>query len=151
MGGAALTIRPAGPGDAAAVRDCADRAYARYVPLIGRRPAPMEADFAAQIVAGEVHVAEDGAVLGYIVFRPEGRHMLLESVAVRPEAAGRGIGKALIGFCEAVARRGGLASVRLYTNAKMAENLSIYPRLGYAETGRRVEDGFARMYFEKAL
>jgi GNAT superfamily N-acetyltransferase len=64
---------------------------------------------------------------------------------------GQGIGKALIQFCEAQARRLGLVSVRLYTNAKMTDNLSIYPRLGYIEVERRSEDGFDRVYFEKHL
>lgn len=59
--------------------------------------------------------------------------------------------KKLIGFCETVARLRGLTAVRLYTNEKMIENLSIYPKLGYIETGRRVENGFNRVYFEKPL
>lgn len=44
-----------------------------------------------------------------------------------------------------------MEAVHLYTNEKMVENLAIYPRLGYAETGRRHEDGFNRVYFEKRL
>lgn len=77
--------------------------------------------------------------------------MFLENVAVTPAAAGHGIGKPLIRFCEDTARGQGLGRVRLYTNEKMAETLMIYPRLGYAEVGRRTEDGFNRVYFEKAL
>lgn len=148
-----LLIRPAVAGDEAAVRACAEEAYGPYVAAIGRAPAPMVADFARQIVRGLVHVAEDtgGALLGFIVFFPRGDHMFLENVAVRPAAAGQGVGKALIAICEAAARRRGLASVRLYTNEKMTENLSIYPHLGYAETERRIEDGFRRVYFEKRL
>ena len=146
-------IRPARTTDEPAIRDCAERAYARYVAAIGRKPAPMVADFGSQIAAGEVHVAtsDDDAVLGFIVFRSEDDGMFLENVAVRPEASGAGVGKALIAFCEVAARQRGLKTVRLYTNAKMVENLSIYPRLGYVETGRRTEDGFDRVYFEKRL
>jgi hypothetical protein len=33
----------------------------------------------------------------------------------------------------------------------MAENLSIYPRLGYVEVARRVEDGFNRVFFAKRV
>lgn len=145
-------IRQANPGDEANIRDCAEQAYRRYVPVIGRKPAPMVADFAAQIDAGHVHVAADGDVFqGFIVFFPKGDHMLLENVAVLPSAAGRGIGRSLIGFCEEEARRGGFPVVRLYTNEKMVENLSLYPRLGYAEVARRAEDGFNRVYFEKTI
>lgn len=145
-------IRPANPGDEAQIRDCAEQAYARYVAIIGRKPAPMLADFKAQIEVGQVYVSADGdAFEGFIVFFPKGDHMLLENVAVLPSATGRGVGKRLIGFCEAEARRGGFAAVRLYTNEKMTENLSIYPRLGYVEIARRHEDGFDRVFFEKRL
>lgn len=146
-------IRAATPQDEAAIRQCARLAYEGYTPLMGREPAPMTADFAAQIAAGLTHVylGEDNRVQGYIVFYPQGDHMLLESVAVLPQAAGRGMGKALIAFCENEARRVGLDAVRLYTNEKMTANLSIYLRLGYTETGRRIEDGFKRVFFEKLL
>ncbi|WP_290688299.1 MULTISPECIES: GNAT family N-acetyltransferase [unclassified Haematobacter] len=143
-----LVIRRAEIDDEPWIRVCAERAYARYVPSIGRKPAPMTADFGSQIAAGQVHVAlGERGPLGFIVFYPQWDHMLLENVAVSPEAAGQGVGRALIAFCEAQAA--GMAGVRLYTNAKMAENLAIYPRLGYVETGRRQEDGFDRVYFEK--
>ena len=41
--------------------------------------------------------------------------------------------------------------MRLYTNARMTENLSLYPHLGYVEVERREEDGFDRVFFEKGL
>jgi ribosomal protein S18 acetylase RimI-like enzyme len=146
-------IRPAVPDDEQAVRACAEAAYAQYVEAIGRRPAPMVADFAAQIREGVVQVAIDAAerVLGYAVFYPKGGAMHLENVAVLPSESGRGIGRALVAECEAAARRAGLPAVELYTNAKMTANLSIYPHLGYAETGRRHEDGFDRVFFRKEL
>ena len=146
-------IRPADEGDAPAIRQCARDAYARYVAAIGQKPAPMVADFDAAIAAGTVHVAISAtqSLLGFVVFYPEDDHMLLENVAVRPDAAGQGIGKRLILFCEAEARRLSATSVRLYTNEKMVENLSIYPHLGYREVARRREDGFDRVFFEKTL
>lgn len=146
-------IRRALAADEPAMRACAESAYARYVAAIGRKPAPMVADFATQIRAGHVHVAVDdaGRLTGFVVFYPKDGGMFLENVAVRPDAAGRGIGGALIRFCEDEARRAGLATVRLYTNAKMTENLSLYRRLGYVEIGRKMEDGFDRVFFEKGV
>lgn len=44
-----------------------------------------------------------------------------------------------------------MQAVQLYTNEMMADNLLIYPRLGYANVGQRTEDGFKRVYFEKLL
>ena len=111
------------------------------------------ADFRQQISEGVVHVAVDeaGEIIGFIVFFPRGDHMFLENVAVKGSAAGRGIGRRLIMLCEGEASRLGLGSVQLYTNEKMTENLSIYPKLGYVEVGRCTEDGFNRVYFEKVL
>ncbi|RII78360.1 GNAT family N-acetyltransferase [Pseudomonas monteilii] len=146
-------IRLALATDEPEVRQCAEQAYARYVPLIGRKPAPMTADFARQIADGVVYVATDDRAVfqGFIVFYAEHGHMLLENVAVLPSAAGQGVGKALIRFCEDAARQQGVGAVHLYTNEKMTENLSIYPKLGYVNVGQRTEDGFKRVYFEKTL
>ncbi|WP_455886166.1 GNAT family N-acetyltransferase [Pseudomonas rustica] len=95
-------IRLAIATDEPEIRQCAQQAYARYVPLIGRKPAPMTADFARQIAQAVVYVATDdqSTFQGFIVFYAEQGHMLLENVAVLPSAAGRGVGKALISFCE---------------------------------------------------
>ncbi|UWQ22676.1 N-acetyltransferase [Jannaschia sp. W003] len=149
---AEVAIRPAVPADAAAVRACVRAAYAPYVAAIGREPAPMGDDWPALVAAGEVRVAPAlGPLLGCIAFRADGPAMLLETVAVHPGAQGRGLGGALIRHCEAEARRLGLASVRLYTNEAMTANLTLYPALGYRETGRREEHGFRRVFFEKRL
>lgn len=65
-------IRPALPTDQPAIQACAELAYTRYIPLIGRKPAPMLADYASQIAAGWVHVAldEQASLQGFIVFYP---------------------------------------------------------------------------------
>ncbi|MDQ8730684.1 GNAT family N-acetyltransferase [Bradyrhizobium sp. LHD-71] len=146
-------IRKAVKDDEAAIRACAENAYVRYVAAIGRKPAPMVADFASQIAAGHAYVAMDGDddLQGFIVFFPQEDHMFLENVAVQPAATGRGIGKSLVQFCEDEARRLGLGAVHLYTNEKMTDNLAIYPHLGYTVVDRRTEDGFNRVFFEKHL
>lgn len=146
-------IRRAIPGDLDAVRATAEAAYAPYIPLIGKRPAPLLSDYGAQIAEGIVfvHVMDTGEMAGFVVTYPRGDHMMLENLAVDPAAQGGGIGKALVGFCEAEARRHGLAAVELYTNAKMSWNLTFYARLGYRETRRGIEGGFDRVQFRKDL
>ncbi len=146
-------IRRAIAADESAIRACAERAYAHYIPRIGRKPAPMLADYAAQIRASDVYVASDdcGELTGFIVFYRDGEAMILENIAVLPERAGQGIGRTLIAFCEEAARQAGLSAVVLYTNAAMTENIALYPRLGFIETDRRSEDGFNRVYFRKHL
>lgn len=145
-----MRIRPAVSGDVDALDRLTREAYSVYVPVIGREPAPMAADHAALIAAGEVQVAEvDGRIAGVLVTRRQGSALLLESVAVDPACQGQGIGRALIARAEEQAAALGLAAVELYTNAAMTANLSLYPHLGYVETGRRTEDGFDRVFFRK--
>lgn len=86
-------IRAATSQDEPAIRACAEAAYARYIPRIGRKPAPLLADYTAHITAGQVFLAEQGGLLGFVVFYPDGEYMLLENVAVAPEAAGQGIAR----------------------------------------------------------
>jgi ribosomal protein S18 acetylase RimI-like enzyme len=112
----------------------------------------MTADYAALVEAGEVRVAtDDDLVVGVLVVRPVAGALHLENVAVAPEAQGRGIGRLLVQRAEEEARELGLPAVELYTNARMTENLELYPRLGYVETGRRSEDGFDRVFFTKPV
>jgi ribosomal protein S18 acetylase RimI-like enzyme len=145
-------IVPAAPADAPAVRACVRAAYAHYVERIGREPAPMTADYAALIEAGEVWVARacDG-IAGVLVLRPQPPALLVENVAVAPHRQGQGLGRRLMAFADEHARAAGLAEVVLYTNERMTENLRFYPALGFTETGRGVQDGFARVFYRKLL
>ena len=90
-------------------------------------------------------------MLGVLVIREAGDALELENVAVDPAAQGLGHGRALVSFAETRARERGLTAVELYTNEAMVENLALYAKLGFVETERRVEDGFRRVYFSKAL
>jgi ribosomal protein S18 acetylase RimI-like enzyme len=145
-------IQPALPDDVAAVTSCVRAAYAGYVERIGREPAPMTADNAALIARGEVWAMHDAGVLvGVLVMRPEPPALFVENLAVLPERQGRGLGRALMVFAEDHARAAGLDNVALYTNQEMTENLRFYAARGYVETGRRSEDGFARVFLRKAL
>ncbi|RVU39833.1 GNAT family N-acetyltransferase [Hwanghaeella grinnelliae] len=145
-------MRKAAAGDLDGIRACAAASYAMYIPRIGRKPAPMVADFDTHLARGELFVAESGgAVAGYVVQYRRGDHLHVENVAVDPVYQGRGIGRSLLDFAEQAALAQGLSAIELYTNAKMTENLALYPRLGYEETARGTEDGFDRVFFRKAL
>jgi N-acetylglutamate synthase-like GNAT family acetyltransferase len=149
---AAEILRDATPADREAIERLVEAAYGMYVERIGRRPAPMDADYAGLIGAGRVTVAErDGDVMGAIVLLPMADHLLVENVAVDPAAQRAGIGRRLMAHAEDEARALGLSELRLYTNEHMVENMAWYPRLGYRETERRSESGFARVFFAKRL
>ena len=148
---ARVSIREADASDVTAIERVVERAYEGYVPRIGRRPSPMEQDYAERVANALVFVWDEDGVTGVLVLVPASDHLLVENVAVDPLAQGRGIGRHLMARAESEAIRLGLDELRLYTNAAMSENLAFYPRLGYRETGRRSEAGYARVYFSKRL
>jgi N-acetylglutamate synthase-like GNAT family acetyltransferase len=145
-------MRRAGDDDLDAINRVVVSAFTMYVDRIGRAPAPMTADYAEPIRASRVWVLEAGAeVLGVLVTEPAADHLWIEAIAVAPTAQGGGHGHALLARAEQDARELGLPELRLCTNEAMTENLEFYPRRGFHETGRGIQDGFRRVFFAKAL
>lgn len=65
-------LRLAGPDDLLTVEEIVRAAYSHCIARIGRAPGPMLDDYAGQIGAGRVHVAEhNGAVKGFLVLIPQ--------------------------------------------------------------------------------
>jgi ribosomal protein S18 acetylase RimI-like enzyme len=147
---AAEEIRPAVAGDLPAVRAVTEAAYQHYIARIGVVPRPMEADHAADVAAGRVFVTGQ-PVNGLVVVEAYEDHLLLDSIAVHPGAQGQGVGRRLLAFVDARAHALGLPEVRLYTNALMWENQTIYPRYGYEVVERRVDGPYDRLHYRKRL
>jgi ribosomal protein S18 acetylase RimI-like enzyme len=104
------------------------------------------------VAQDDVFVVTAGAeILGVIVMATERTELLVVNVAVAPQFKGQGIGKMLMLFCETQARQAGSDVIRLYTHELMVENVEIYKKLGYQETHRATENGFARVFMSKPL
>lgn len=145
-------IRQARSEDQDGIVACVNAAYAKYVPRMGKRPAPMLADYAELIARGVVHViGAPSTIRGVVVCFPATDHYFLENVAVAPAHQGAGLGHTLMEFVEAQARAGGYPEIRLYTHERMIENIGYYDKLGYTEVERRFEDGYHRVFFRKPL
>ena len=146
-------IRQAVVADLSAIRECAELSYACYIERMGRKPAPMIADFASAITCNQIDVitSHNAELLGFMVSYPKHNHFFLENIAIHPKHQKLGLGRCLLNHCESKARLHGYTSIELYTNEKMTENLAWYPRRGYVETERKVENGFHRVYFRKTL
>jgi ribosomal protein S18 acetylase RimI-like enzyme len=147
-------LRIAVPGDVDAVRAVVTAAYEPWIPVIGMRPLPLEANYDQLIgVGGVTLLIEPGAgrVAALIVLVPEPEALLIENVAVDPVFQRRGFGRILLAHAEDVARSAGLGTVRLYTNRLMATNIALYERLGYAITIRETHEGRPVVHLAKAL
>jgi GNAT superfamily N-acetyltransferase len=148
----AISLRPATEEDAGAVKACVVAAFENYIERIGKPPAPMLLDFAAEIRAARVWVAQQGSqIVGVIVQYETERGFYVDTVAAMPNLQGQGVGRALLTFAEDEARRLGYQSVYLCTNSKMTENQVFYPRIGYVEYERKHEAGYDRVFYEKVL
>jgi GNAT superfamily N-acetyltransferase len=125
-------FRQAGPADAAAVRALTRAAYAKWVPLIGREPMPMGADYDLAVVRHHIDLLFVGATLAALIETiDEPDCLLVENVAVSPDFQRRGYGRLLMARAERRAASLGRPRMRLYTNKAFAENVALYARLGY--------------------
>ena len=127
-----ITMRQAVAADAAAVRALTREAYAKWVAVTGREPLPMRVDYVEALTKHRFDLLnEDGALVALIETERNDDHLLIVSVAVAPSYQKRGLGRRLLAHAEALARQEQLDTVRLYTNARMVENIALYKSLGY--------------------
>ncbi|MBN8952718.1 MULTISPECIES: GNAT family N-acetyltransferase [unclassified Rhizobium] len=141
---AAISLRAATDADVDAIRALTREAYGKWVPLIGREPLPMMADYAAAVRKHRIDLLEaDGELVALIEMVPNVDHLLIENIAVSPRHQGQGIGKKLLAHAEEVAVTLGVNDIRLYTNKRFAENVQLYLRNGYTiDREEPLKDGF---------
>jgi GNAT superfamily N-acetyltransferase len=133
----ALQLRRATAADATNVHALTRTAYAKWVPIIGREPIPMTADYDRAVVDHIIDLwEENGELLALIEIVRGSGHLSIENIAVRPDQQGKGLGSKLLDHAERLALSLGLDELRLYTNAAFASNLSFYSRRGYQEYQR---------------
>jgi|SRR5215212_3348186 ribosomal protein S18 acetylase RimI-like enzyme len=101
-----------------------------------------EFEYSALVDAAYSHYA----IVGVIVLTVTDEGFLIDNVAVEPSHRGKGLGKALLEFAEAEARRTGFDYIYLYTHQKMTENLVLYSSIGYCEYDRRSQGECSLVY-----
>ena len=145
-------LRRAAPHDASGLARCVNAAYRHYIPRMEKPPGPMLADYAEEIARHQVWVVEEhGQIIGGLVLIPHAGYMLLENIAVHPEHQRRGVGRALLELADTEALTQGYGELRLYTHETMTENIALYTRIGWIETHRGQQDGYARVFMQKRL
>ncbi len=147
-----LPMRTALVGDASVLRDVVRAAYAKWVPVLGREPLPMQADYDAAVQVHRFDVIEaDGRIVALIETEVREGHYWIENVAVLPEMQGHGLGRRLLAHAETLARAAGLSEIRLLTNGKMVANRQLYVALGYIEDREEPYKGGSGVHLSKRL
>ena len=149
----AFALRRATSADAPAIRNLSRMAYAKWVPLIGREPLPMTADYDRAVTEHIIDLVEEGGeLLALIETVASPDHLLIENIAVRPDQQGRGFGDLLLRHAESLALSMKFAETQLYTNALFASNLAFYAKRGYGEYRREtMASGSTAIFMRKKL
>ena len=147
-----IRFRPAALADAAAIRDIVRAAYANWVPVIGREPLPMRADYDKAVAEHPFELAvADGRIVGMIETMLADDHLWIENVCVAPQAQGRGIGRLLLERAEQRALDAGRAELRLLTNGAFEANVLLYKKHGYTVDREEPFMGGMTVYMSKRL
>lgn len=152
MTNSSIRFRPAERADAATIRDIVRAAYAKWVPVIGREPLPMSADYDKAVAEHPFDVAvEDDRIVGMIETMLADDHLWIENVCVAPQAQGRGIGRLLLDRAEQKALEAGRAELRLLTNGAFEANVLLYKRHSYTIDREEPFMGGMTVYMSKRL
>ncbi len=147
-----LSLRTATADDAGVIRSLTRDAYAKWVPVIGREPKPMTADYAQAVTKHRIDLLSlDGQPAALIEMIAEADHLLIENVAVSPGFQGRGLGRQLMAHAELVARSSGYSAIRLYTNKSFVANVQFYGKLGYRVDREEEFKGGFTIHMSKAV
>ncbi len=134
------------------IRSCVKAAFSPYIPILGKEPGPMKEDYELAILRDEIWLSyEKDKLEGFIYLIREPDHLTYEVLAVNPEFQGRGIGKKLLRFGEDKCGEYGYRDICLLTNEAFEVPKRMYPRYGYLEYKRGVEDGYRRIYYRKTI
>lgn len=140
-----VTVRLAVPRELPLLGEVEQRASARFVAIglaeLTRSPNVPPALLARQQAAGLVWVAGEPPQ-GFAVALEHPAALHVHELDVVPEAAGRGLGRALLDAVAAEAARRGLPALTLITFRDVPWNAPHYRRLGFVEApeaGRRPE------------
>lgn len=145
-------IRRATAPDAPEVGLLTRAAYAKWVPVIGREPLPMKADYEAAVSRHWVDLLHvDGVLAGLIEMIPEPQWLLIENLAVAPTFQGRGCARILLDQARKTAMELQVKGLRLYTNKQFASNIDLYLHHGFAVDREEPFMGGFTVYMSQSL
>lgn len=145
-------IKRAGPRDAQVVRHLVREAYAKWVPVLGREPMPMKADYDRAVREHEIDLLyADGHLAALIEIVTNNDHLFIENVAVAPAHQGQGLGRYLLSHAEQKAKSAKLAKLCLLTSQAFEANIRLYESVGFHIDRTEPFMGGTTVYMSKAI
>lgn len=131
-----LKVRLATPEDSAAISEVLYEAFAthrhHYTPEAFEVVTPKPNEVAGRFAEGPIWVVEiDGSVVGTVSLTTEPEGLYVRSMAVRPEAQGRGIGHRLLDAVDEYAGASDQMRIFLYTTYFVLGAKELYEKHGF--------------------
>lgn len=145
--GGAVSVREGGAGDAGLAYGLIQSAFGAVTapidPPLGALREQAET-LAAKIAAGETLLIAEiaGDPVGCLFCDVQGSALYAGRLAVRADAQGRGVARALLAAAENRAREAGVAKLQLKARVAMPQNVALFARLGFAVVGEGRHDGY---------
>jgi ribosomal protein S18 acetylase RimI-like enzyme len=153
-----IIIRRAEEQEAAAVTAVIHAAFEPYrgklVPDSSAHAETVETVRGKMANGGALLAEADGRLVAATLFEQEDDALYIGRLAVLPEARRNGLARRLVEAVEAIARERGIRRLTLGVRLALDDNIRLFTRLGFRETGRTSHPGFTEhtsMDMEKRL
>jgi ribosomal protein S18 acetylase RimI-like enzyme len=141
-----IVIRQAEEHEAAAVTAVIHAAFEPYrgklVPDSSAHAETVETVRGKMVNGGAVLAELDGRLVAVTLFEREDDALYIGRLAVLPEARRIGLAQRLVEAVEVIARERGIRRLTLGVRLALDDNIRLFTRLGFRETGRTSHPGF---------
>ena len=147
-----LYIRRGAAGDVDLIRSFTRTAYAKWIPLIGREPLPMAADYETALRQHRFDLFyKDGVLAALIETITRDDHLHIQNLCVSPKFQRLGLGSQLLNYAQEMAKQKNLPALRLDTNKYFTGNVDLYLRHGFSIAWEKPVDGGVHVHMVKHM
>ena len=134
------------------IRDFTRAAYAKWIPLIGREPLPMAADYETAIREHRFDLLyKEDALAALIETITRSDHLHIQNLCVSPEFQRLGLGSQLLNYAQDLAVEEKRDRLRLDTNKRFTGNVDLYLRHGFKIDWEKPVDGGFHIHMVKRI
>ena len=145
-------IRRGTAADVDLIRSFTRDAYAKWIPLIGREPLPMSADYETAIHQHRFDLLyKDTALAALIETVAREDHLHIQNLCVSPEFQRAGLGSQLLNYAQDMAKQEKLPRLRLDTNKNFTGNVDLYLSHGFSIDWEKPNDGGVHVHMVKPI